>query len=342
MSDLISVVILNYNGRRFIEVCISSVLAQDYPDIEIIVVDNGSDDGSNTIIRERYPQVRLVETGRNLGFAAGNNIGIRLARGKYIVVLNNDCELENGCIKAMKQAIEKHAEYGACASKIYLLSHEGLLDAAGIVVYPDGLSIGRGRLERGDLYDREEEVFFSSGCCSMYRKEMLDDIRLGDDYFDEDFFMYGDDTDLGWRARLRGWRCIYTPNARLYHAHSSTSGSYSHLKAFHVERNRIWILVKYFSLALILYGQFFTLARYFFQVYGALAGKGASGAFTKEHSNRDLLEILLKVYWSALKGLPKMWKKRREILKRRAITARDMFNLLRLYGISPRDIGLKG
>jgi GT2 family glycosyltransferase len=342
MSDLISVVILNYNGRKFIETCIDSVLAQDYPDIEIIVVDNGSEDGSNDVIRQRYPQVRIVETGKNLGFAAGNNLGIRLAAGEYIVVLNNDCELENGCIHAMKKAIEKDGKYGACASKIYLLYDDGLLDAAGIVVYPDGLSIGRGRLEQADLYDREEEVFFSSGCCSMYRKEMLDDIRLGDDYFDEDFFMYGDDTDLGWRARLRGWRCVYAPHARLYHAHSAASGSYSHLKAFHVERNRIWILMKYFPLVLILYGQFFTVARYFFQAYGALAGKGASGAFTEEHSRGDLLKVLFRVYCSALKGLPKMWKKREEIQKRRAITTRDMFDLLRLYGIRTRDIGLKG
>ncbi|OPY79179.1 MAG: N-acetylglucosaminyl-diphospho-decaprenol L-rhamnosyltransferase [Syntrophorhabdus sp. PtaU1.Bin153] len=342
MSDLVSVVILNYNGREFVEACIGSVLAQDYRDIEIIVVDNGSSDGSNDVIRERFPQVRLIETGRNLGFAAGNNLGIRLAKGTYIVVLNNDCELEDTCISAMKQAIGKRAEYGACASKIYLLYDDGLLDAAGIVVYPDGLSIGRGRLERGDLYDREEEVFFSSGCCSMYRKEMLDDIRLGDDYFDEDFFMYGDDTDLGWRARLRGWRCIYAPHARLYHAHSAASGSYSHLKAFHVERNRIWILVKCFPLTLILYGQFFTLARYLFQAYGALAGKGASGAFTKEHSSWDLMAVLFKVYWSALRGLPRMWKKRGEIQKRRVITTRYMFDLLRLYRIRTKDIGLKG
>ncbi|MBP1750101.1 MAG: hypothetical protein H6Q52_2640 [Deltaproteobacteria bacterium] len=342
MNDLVSVVLLNYNGIEFVEACIRSVLEQDYPDIEIIVVDNGSRDGSNDMIRERYHQVKLVETGQNLGYSAGNNLGIRLARGEYVVILNNDTELEMTCISAMKRAIQKHPRYGACASKICLLSDKGLLDAAGIVVYPDGLSIGRGRLESADLYNREEEVFFASGCCSMYRKEMLDDIRLGNDYFDEDFFIYGDDTDLGWRARLRGWRCIYTPGARLYHAHSAASGSYSHLKAFHVERNRIWILVKHFPLALILHGQFFTLVRYSFQAYGVLAGKGASGAFAKEHSSPGLLGLVFKVYWSALKGLPKMWKKRGEIQKMRVITTRDIVNLLRSYGIRARDIGLKG
>ncbi|HBA54152.1 glycosyltransferase family 2 protein [Syntrophorhabdus aromaticivorans] len=342
MSDLVSVVILNYNGRKFIEACVGSVLAQDYPDMEIIVVDNGSSDGSSDVIRERYPQVRLIETGRNLGFAAGNNVGIRWAKGEYIVILNNDAELEQTCITEMKRAIDKDPAYGACASKIYLKFEQNLLDAAGIVVCPDGLSIGRGRLESGDSYNEEVEVFFGSGCCIMCRRTMLEDVRVGGYYFDEDFFMYADDTDLGWRARLRGWKCIYTPDARVYHAHSAASGSYSHLKAFHVERNRIWIPVKYFPLILILYGQFFTVARYLFQAYGAFSGKGASGAFTKEHSRGDLMGVLFKVYWSALKGLPRMWKKRREIQKRREITTRDMFNLLRRYGIRTKDIGLKG
>ena len=171
---------------------------------------------------------------------------------------------------------------------------------------------------------------------------MLEDVKLGNDYFDEDFFMYADDTDLGWRARLRGWKTIYTPQARLYHAHSAASGSYSALKAFHVERNRIWIAVKYFPLDLLIYGQLYTLLRYFFQAYGALTGKGASGAFTTEHSRLGLLRVLGKVYVAAIKGLPKMLAKRKEIQKRRLISCRDIHTLMTLYGIGAREIALKG
>src|SRR5512143_214986 len=104
--------------------------------------------------------------------------------------------------------------------------------------------------------------------------------------------MYADDTDLGWRARLRGWKTIYTPQAKLYHAHSAASGSYSALKAFHVERNRIWVALKYFPPDLLISSQPYTLRRYFFQAYGALTGKGASGAFTREHSKAELVCVL--------------------------------------------------
>jgi GT2 family glycosyltransferase len=342
MDELVSVVILNFNGKAYVERCVESVLAQDYAHLQIIVVDNGSVDGSPALIREKYRQVLLVENGRNLGYAAANNIGIRYAQGDYIVIMNPDTDLESKCIAMMKIAIDKDPKYGACASKIYLESGDDLLDAAGIIVFRDGLSIGRGRLERGDFYDREEEVFFASGCCFMARKAMLEDIKLGNEYFDEDFFMYADDTDLGWRARLRGWKTIYTPQAKLYHAHSAASGTYSVLKAFHVERNRIWIAVKYFPLDLLAYSQPYTLLRYFFQAYGALTGKGASGAFAKEHSRIELLWVLGKVYAAAVKGLPKMLAKRQEIQKRRLISSHDIQTLMTLYGIGVKEIALKG
>lgn len=341
MDELISVVILNFNGKAWIKRCIDSILAQDYAHLQIIVVDNGSVDGSLALVKERYNEVLLVENGRNLGYSAANNIGIRCAQGDYIVIMNNDTELERSCITAMKRAIDKDPRYGACASKIYLESEEGVLDAAGIVVFRDGLSIGRGRLERADFYNREEEVFFASGCCLMARTSMLEDIKLGNDYFDEDFFMYADDTDLGWRAGLRGWKTIYTPQARLVHAHSAAAGTYSALKAFHVERNRIWITVKYFPLDLLICSQTYTLQRYFFQAYAALTGKGASGAFAREHSRIKLLWVLGKVYVDAIKGLPKMLAKRKEIQKRRLISSHDMQTLMTLYGISAREIALK-
>ncbi len=342
MDELVSVVILNFNGKAWIERCVESVLAQDYAHLQTVVVDNGSVDGSPALIREKYKNVLLVENGINLGYSAANNIGIHYAQGAYVVIMNNDTELERRCIGTLKRAIDKDPSYGASASKIYLESEDDVLDAAGIVVFRDGLSIGRGRLERGNFYDREEEVFFASGCCLMARKSMLEDVKLGTEYFDEDFFMYADDTDLGWRARLRGWKTIYTPQAKLSHAHSAAAGTYSALKAFHVERNRIWITVKYFPLDLLIYSQIYTLQRYLFQAYGALTGKGASGAFAREHSRIRLLWVLGEVYAAAIKGLPKMLAKRKEIQKRRLISSHDMQTLMTLYGISARDIALKG
>jgi hypothetical protein len=342
MSALVSVVILNWNGGVHVQSCLDSLTGQDYDNLEVIVVDNGSSDGSVEMIRARYPGVQLIENHANLGFAAGNNVGIRLSRGDYVVILNNDAELDAHAISAMRRAIDKDGRYGACASRIYLKFEQDLLDAAGIVVCPDGLSIGRGRLERGERYNREEEVFFGSGCCLMARREMLEDVKMGDEYFDESFFMYADDTDLGWRARLRGWKSIYAPDALVYHLHSASSESYSPLKAFLVERNRIWVQLTYFPLLAILRGQFFTAVRYLFQAYGAFTGKGASGGFSRSYSRMALLKVLFRVWPSALRGLPSVWVKRRIVQKGRRIGQGEMREVFKLHRIGAREIGLKG
>jgi GT2 family glycosyltransferase len=343
MAELVSVVILNWNGESYLRECLNSVLAQDYQPVEIILVDNGSSDRSVEIAETEYPGVKLIQTGKNLGFAAGNNVGIREALGEQIVIFNNDAEMDRTCVSEMIRAIRKDERYGACATKIYLKDGGGLLDAAGIAICLDGLSIGRGRLEPGDRYDREEEVFFASGCCMMCRKEMLDDVVVvRGQYFDESFFMYADDTDLGWRARLRAWKTIYTPKAVAYHVHSASSADYSPLKAFLVERNRIWIQWTYFSLWMIAKGQVYTFTRYLFQAYGAFAGKGAAGGFTRGHSKASLVKVLCRVWGAALKGLPDVRAKREAVREGRSVAGRSLVReVLEHYGVPAREIGLK-
>ena len=342
MNELVSVVILNWNGQAYIKGCLDSVLRQDYGNVEVIVVDNASEDESPDIVHKNYRDVVLIQNRSNLGFSVGNNIGIQRARGDFLLVLNNDTELDRGCITAMKRSIDRDSRYGTSASKIYLKDSPGTIDAAGIVVFPDGLSIGRGRFEPGSLYEKEEEVFFSSGCCALYRREMLEDIRIFGEYYDEDFFAYAEDTDLGWRARLRGWKCVYAPTAVVYHARSASAGKYSPMKAFLVERNRMWLEVKNFPFPLIVYGHFYTFLRYAYQAYGALSGQGSAGAFSKEYSKAQLIWILLRSYAFALAGFPKMLKKRRQIQTRKVIGDRDILNLIRKYGINAKRIALSG
>ena len=336
-NPLISVIVLNWNGIRFLERCLGSLAAQTYASLEIIVVDNASTDGSIDLIREKFPRVRLIVNETNLGFGGGNNVGIQASRGRYIMILNNDTHIEAPCIEALKGAIEKDERYGASASKIILESEGNLIDAAGIVVGLDGLSIGRGRLEACDRYDEETEVFFASGCACLFRREMLDDIGS----YDEDFFAYAEDTDMGWRARLAGWKCNYAPRAIVYHLHSASSGTYSHMKAFLVERNRIWVAIKSFPLPLLVYGQGYTLLRYLYQAYGAFTGKGAAGRFTADFTKMELVKILMKVYLSLWKSLPPLLKKRREIQSTKRIPNREIYRLFRDYGISAREIALK-
>jgi GT2 family glycosyltransferase len=334
---LISVVVLNWNGNGFVTDCLKSLQAQTYHPLEMIVVDNGSTDGSDERIANEFPDVKLIKNGKNLGFGGGNNVGIKASQGRYIMILNNDTRLETRCIEEMKKAIERDDTYGACASRILLAGDSHLLDAAGICIYPDGLSIGRGRLEDPDRYRIEEEVFFASGCACLFRREMLEDIGL----FDDDFFAYADEADLGWRAQLRGWKCVYNPNAVVYHFHSASYGTYSPLKAFLVERNRIWVALKYFPFPLLVTGPFYTLWRYLFQAYGALFGKGAAGRFTKENSKLKLIIVLLKVYISVLKHIPSILKKRKEFRDKKVISGKEVKKLFKRFGISAKTISLK-
>ena len=336
-SPLISVVVLNWNGYQVLDNCLRSLYDQTYRPLEIIVVDNASTDGSVDFVRQKFQDVNLIVNEKNLGFGGGNNIGIQASRGQYIMILNNDTRLDPKCVEELKRSIEKDKSYGACASKILLENEPDIIDGVGIVVCPDGLSFGRGRLEKRDRYDEEEEIFFASDCACLYRREMLEDIGL----YDEDFFAYADETDMGWRARLAGWKCIYSPKAIVYHLHSiSSGGRYSSFKAFLVERNRIWVAVKNFPISLIILGQFYTLWRYIFQAYGALRGKGAAGQFTSDFSKAELVKILLKVYLSIWKQLPLMLKKRKIIQQKKRITNREVYRLIKQYGISAREIAL--
>jgi len=303
----------------------------------MIVVDNASTDGSVDFLKDKFQDVNLIINEKNLGFGAGNNIGIRASQGKYIMMLNNDTRLDPKCVEELKRSIERDKSYGACASKILLEDQPDLIDGVGIVVCPDGLSFGRGRLEKRDRYDKEEELFFAADCACLYRREMLEDIGL----YDEDFFAYADETDMGWRAQLAGWKCTYSPNAIVYHLHSvSSGGRVSSFKAFLVERNRIWVMVKNFPISLILLGQFYTLRRYFYQAYGALRGKGAAGQFASDFSKAELVKILLRAYLSAGKQIPLMLKKRKMIQQKKRITNREVYRLIKRYGISAKEIAL--
>lgn len=334
---LISVIVLNWNGSQLLDQCLSSLMLQTYSPLEIIVVDNASTDHSIDFIKDKFPGIKLIVNERNLGYGAGNNIGIRESRGRYIMILNNDTRVEPDCIEELRKSIEKNNKYGACAAKILLKSDESLIDAAGMVIGLDGVSIGGGRLEKKDHFHVEKEVFFASGCAGLYRREMLEEIGL----YDEDFFAYAEDTDLGWRARLAGWKSVYNPKAVVYHLHSASSGTYSHLKAYLVERNRIWVAIKNFPIPILVIGQFYTLLRYFWQAYGALTGKGAAGRFTTDFSKLELIKILLKVYLTLWKGLPQMIEKRRMIQEKKILGNREVYRLLREFGISAKEIALR-
>ncbi len=335
----VSVVIPNLNGRNLLGDCLTSLEQQAFRDFEVILVDNGSDDRSVDFVKDSYRWVgKIIENSENAGFARASNQGIEVSEGDYVVLLNNDTEAHPQWLEELVKAADGNPGAGMFASKTLFFDNRNTLDTTGHLFYPDGLNRGRGRLEvdRGQ-YDDRTDVFFPSGCAALYRKAMLDVIGL----FDESHFAYGDDTDIGIRGRLAGWTCLFVPGAIVYHYYSMTTGVYSPAKVFLVERNRIWIVWKYFPARHLIASPFYTAVRYMYQLYGSLSGKGAAGKFTREHSSLKLYWAVIRAYFSALRGLPRVLRARKRMMKLKNVTSREIDRWFRDYRMSVREISLK-
>jgi len=337
----VTALVLNWKGAKVVGDCVRSLLAQDYPALEVLVVDNASPDGSAEMIRREFPGVRLHVNAENLGFGGGNNTGIRLARTPYVLMCNNDTRLVPGAVGRLVEAMEADPRAGS-ATPCIVLAATGRVDATGIVVCPDGLALGRGRAEAPEALRDPAEVFYASDCLCLYRKAMLDDLRLpSGELYDEDFFAYADETDMGWRAQRRGWRSLYVPSAVVYHHHAASSGSVSPFLARLVERNRIWVAVKNFPTWLILYGLAWTAYRYFWQGWGAMTRRGRAGAMASERSKGEMAGILWQAWTEAAAGLTTMLRKRAWILRSGRMGPGRFREIFRRFGIGARDIALR-
>ena len=238
-------VIPNWNGRQYLEPCLRAVFAQEFRDFVVILVDNGSMDGSVDLVRARFPQVRLIENGENRGFAIANNQAIRSSASEFVATLNNDTEVDPGWLGALVRALEGDPSIGMCASKMLLADRRTVVESAGIAV--DKAGIVWNREEARDSHPGAAApvpVFGPCAGAALYRRAMLDEIGL----FDEDFFAYMEDVDLAWRAQWAGWGCVYVPQAVVYHVHSATGREGSHFKNRLLGRNKIWLLCKDYPL----------------------------------------------------------------------------------------------
>jgi GT2 family glycosyltransferase len=337
---LVSVIVVNWNGLAYLPECLESLARQSYAALEVVVVDNGSTDGSVEYLRAERARggVRLVESPSNAGFAGGNNLGIRASKGAYVALINNDAAADPRWVEALVAAAEADPRVGMCASKIYLWDRPGVLDGAGLVISGDGIGRGRGRLEPDrPEFDRAEDALLPSACAALYRRAMLDEIGL----FDEDFFAYCEDTDLGLRARIAGWRCRYSPAAVVRHRYSGSTAPHSPFKAFQVERNRIWVVVKCFPPSLVAASVAYTLARYALQLYAAVTGRGAAGRLAEKEPPWAVAGILLRAWWAALARLPEMLRRRRGIWPPRKLSRREVARLLRAHRVGLAELALK-
>jgi GT2 family glycosyltransferase len=252
-DPLLSVLLVNWNSRDDLAACLDSLLVQPQRDLEIIVVDNGSTDGSVELVRERYPQVRLLPTGENLGFAEGCNRGIALARGRWVMTLNNDTVVRSGFVEELHRAVARAgAQVGMIQCKMLFKSRPDRTNSTGITLFPNGTARDRHFDEPDQPAADVEPIFCPTAGAALYRREMLEQVRSTHGYFDRRFFMYCEDLDLGWRCRLAGWDAIYWPFAVVEHAFQGSSRRRaSDFVEWHCRKNRAATLLKNASGAFI-------------------------------------------------------------------------------------------
>ncbi|OGW62560.1 MAG: hypothetical protein A2V83_07390 [Nitrospirae bacterium RBG_16_64_22] len=316
-APAVAVIVVNWNGLAFLETCLESLERQRYADFEVVVVDNGSSDGSVEFLRQwEGPCRRVIFNRENTGFAAANNQGILATNGRFVATLNNDTKTDPGWIEGLVGAAETDTRVGMVASKILVMEEPNLIDSVGHQVFLDGSSRGRGRLEEdAGQYERIEEVLFPSACAALYNRQMLEDVGL----FDERFFAYCEDADLGLRARLRGWRCLYSPAGVVYHHYSGTTGAYTARKVFLVERNRLWLACKILPWPLLLVSPASTLLRYVFHMLGIVLGRGAGARFVESSSPWGLVAAVARAYGAGFGvGVSMLIHDRKDVWRRRA------------------------
>ncbi|GAB4242395.1 MAG: hypothetical protein Kow00109_18090 [Acidobacteriota bacterium] len=331
----VSVIVVNRNGARWLAECLESLQRQRGVRFEVIVVDNGSHDESVEVVR-RYPpeRFRLERLVRNEGFAAACNHGIRLARGAWVALLNNDAVAAEDWLAEMLACATRHPGAGMVACKI-LQSATGRIDKAGHLIYWDGQNRGRGTgMADGPAFSREGEALFPDGCAALYRRELL--AETGG--LDEDFFAYADDADLGLRARWLGWSCVYCPTAVVYHRHSATAGELSPGQVYWIERNRLWLAVKTLPWPVLLLNPLFTGYRWLWNAVAAWLGRGPAGAFRRQESAWRLARVITAAFGDGLRGVPRCRRRRRELMRRRRLGTWGMLRILWRWRISARRL----
>jgi GT2 family glycosyltransferase len=330
---LVTVVIPTLAADARLREALDSLRRQTRRDFEIIVVDNS---GAGLVRRDEaaFAGVRVIENERNLGFGTAVNQAIRASSAPYVATLNDDAVASPRWLEALVGAIEPRPHAGMCASQVRLFG-EDRVDSAGMLVCADGSSKQRGHLRAPADFPVMEEVLFPSGSAALYRRAMLDQVGL----FDDDFFLYCEDTDLGLRARWGGWTCLYVPEARVDHHYSHSAGGASPLKAYYVERNRLFVLVKNFPVRCLLAAPLVTLARYGWHAWFLLQGRGTAARFRAQgHSAGHILGVIVRAHLQVLRHWGTLWRKRREIRARARVTETVFLGLLAAHSISARRV----
>jgi len=239
--DKAVIIIVNWNGLLFLNDCLTAAEQQTYENYEIILVDNGSTDGSIDFVRHNFPKVNIIELGENYGFAKANNIAMREALHKkinYISLLNNDTKADKRWLESLVYVSKMNEKIGMCASKMLLMSDPSIIDSTGHVFLSGKIGDrGHGEIDSGQ-YDHKLDVIGACAGACLYKREMLEDIGL----FDESFITYCEDAELSWRAHNRGWKAKYVPDSIVLHRHGGTTKSSQALDQAMIEQSTINIV----------------------------------------------------------------------------------------------------
>ena len=310
--------------------CLRSLETQTFDCFEVVVVDNSG----TKRVKTEGARARVIANDRNAGFGAAINQAFRATEAPYLVTLNDDAVAHPRWLEALVTAAEARPEAGMCASEVRLAGSDRL-DSAGMLVAADVSSKQRGHGEASSVFAQCKDALLPSACAALYRRKMLDEIGL----FDEKFFLYCEDTDLGLRARWAGWECAYVPGAVVEHRYSHSAGRASPLKAYYVERNRLYTAIRNVPFSILIRAPFASLARYFWHVALMLTRRGKAAEFHQAGYSAALLPwFVLRAHISALAHLPRLLAERRRIRATARLTPREFLELLAAHSIALRQV----
>lgn len=328
----VAVVIPTLGGDAVLTECLEGLRRQTRNDFETIVVDN-SGTGKVQGFASENPPVRVIANDRNVGFGAAVNQGWRSSRADFLAPLNDDAVPHPEWLAELVAAMESSPRIGMCASRV-LLQATGLVDSAGMLIAADASSKQRGHREPAAAYDQPAEVLLPSGSAALYRRAMLEETGG----FAEEFFLYCEDTDLGLRGRWAGWECRYVPGAAVEHRYSHSSGRASALKAYYVERNRLFTAIRNLPLGALLAVPFASALRYAWHAWFLVTGRGAAAEFAVSDSPWRLGWLVMRAWGASVLHLPQLLEQRRAIRATARLSPAEFRRLLRRHSIALRQV----
>ncbi|MFA6272548.1 MAG: glycosyltransferase family 2 protein [Patescibacteria group bacterium] len=346
MKNKVAIIIVNWNGAKFLKNCFTSIQSQTFQNFDIYFVDNGSNDNSVHLVEENFPDTKIIRLKKNVGFAEGNNVALREVfkdnEIEYIVTLNNDTKADINFLANLVLLAESDRQIGSIAPKMIYYHQNNLIDSIGVTVGIDGGGLGRGskEIDHGQ-YDKQEEIFGVCAGAALYRVDALKQIKYKDEIFDSEFFAYYEDFDLAWELRLRSWKAFSCPQAIVYHIHSATAQSFSPFKSYHINRNRFFVIIKdlpakYFWRAVLL-----TPYRYYLLIGSIRTKRGPSHELRRSSGLLTPFKIVLKGWFSVLINLPNMLTKRRHIQKTKQVSNYEIASWFKKFPVSMKDMVFK-